>query len=230
MTTDIVVCTYNRLPLLKRTLAHIGERTVTPYRLLVIDDGSTEGNVEYVKGLQARGQVARALLRKTHAGISANLRAIAGITTSDPVVFTDDDVLCPQLNPDWLAQGLEAMQRYPRLGLCALNNPHCNVGRKRGQTEPGDPVTFCCNVPGTFVFVRRLLLALAQPGDDARSSVKQMCFAAARLGWRVGYLTHVYCQHTGVLSARNNRDLRREIELVTPLNGDTLEPPDEYKG
>ena len=45
MITDIVLCTRNRLPLLKRTLTYLFERTITPFRLHVIDDASTEGNV-----------------------------------------------------------------------------------------------------------------------------------------------------------------------------------------
>ena len=228
MTTDLVLCTRNRLPLLKRSLKYIFERTETPYILHVIDDASTDGSAAYIKSLHAEGKIADILLRKKCTGISANLRAIAWMTVSDPVVFTDDDVLCPRVNPDWLAQGLDAMQHFPKLGLLALNNPHCNVGNKRGKTKAGDPVTLCCNIPGTFVFVRRAVLASCQPADGIKSPVKELCIAAARSGWRVGYLTHVYCQHIGTISVRNRRDLSREIKLVLPINGDTLEPPNAY--
>ena len=228
--TDLVVMTRNRLPLLKRTLSYILERTVTPYRLRVIDDASTEGNAEYLRALHAEGKLASVAIHSRRVGIPAHLRALSAITASDPVVFTDDDVLCPLLSPDWLAQGLAAMRNHPRLGIMALNSPHCNVGGKRGRKEQAGAVTYCRNVPGTFVFVRRAVLERCAPDDGIASPVKEMCLTAAQRGWRVGYLTDVYCQHIGVVSARNQKNLSKELTLVLPSDPFTLEPPDAYKG
>jgi hypothetical protein len=229
MTTDIVVTTCDRLPLLSRTLAYIWERTTTPYRLHVIDDASTDATADYVGDLRYVGKLASVLLRYERMGISASLRVIGGMTTSDPVVFTDDDILCPRLEPDWLARGLEAMEQSPKLGLLALNSPQCNLDGKRGQTTPGDPVTLCRNVPGSFVFVRRAVLAGCRPPAGSRSPVKAMCKRATKQGWQVGYLTHVYCQHIGGVSVRTGKDWRGQLERVLPVDDDTLEPPDEYK-
>jgi len=230
MTTDIVVMTCERLECLMQTLRHIWDRTFTPYRLCVIDDASVEGNSTFVESLRNQGILDDALLRTERAGISENLRMIEALTTSDPVVFTDDDILCPQLDPDWLARGLEAMERFPGLGLLALNNPQCNVGGKRGQTTPGHLVTLCRNVPGSFVFARRAVLATCCPEDGVQSPVKEMCDRATAAGWQVGYLTHVYCQHIGIRSVRTGKNLSRLAELVLPIDGKTLEPPEEFRG
>jgi len=226
---DIVVTTCERLPLLKRTLEHIWERTTMPYRLQVIDDASSRDTAEYLRMLQAEGRVARVRLHTHRVGISAHLRTMERITTSDPVVFTDDDILLPRLEPDWLAQGLEAMAQFPELGLLALNTPGCNVRQSRGMVVPGDPVTLCRNVPGSFVFARRAVLATCCPPDGIQSPVKMMCRMAREHGWQVGYLTHVYCQHIGAISVRSSKDLSSELELVLPLDGDTLEPPEEFR-
>jgi len=225
--TDIVVTTCGRLPLLKRTLEYIWERTTTPYRLHVIDDASI--NAAYLKELRDQGQVASIRLHTERAGIAAHLRAIEKITVSDPIVFTDDDILCPRLEPDWLERGMQAMRWFPKLGLLALNNPQCNVDGKRGQTMPGKPVTLCRNVPGSFVFMRRAVLASCRPRDGTQSPVKAMCRLAARQGWQVGYLTDVYCQHIGSRSVRTGKDLSKQLELVLPIDGDTLEPPEEFR-
>ena len=225
--TDIVVTTCGRLPLLKRTLEYIWERTTTPYRLHVIDDASI--NAAYLKELRDQGQVASIRLHTERAGIAAHLRAIEKITVSDPIVFTDDDILCPRLEPDWLERGMQAMRWFPKLGLLALNNPQCNVDGKRGQTIPGKLVTLCRNVPGSLVFVRRAVLARCCPGDGVQSPVKAMCRLAARQGWQVGYLTDVYCQHIGSRSVRTGKDLSKQLELVLPIDGDTLEPPEEFR-
>ncbi|HUW30358.1 MAG TPA: glycosyltransferase [Planctomycetota bacterium] len=227
MTTDIVVTTCERLPLLKRTLAHIWERTITPYRLHVIDDASA--NADYITVLRDEGRVASVLLRPQRAGISANLRAISRITVSDPVVFTDDDALCPKLDPDWLARGLAAMRQFPKVGLLTLNNPQCAMDSKRGKETPGDPVTLCRNVSGQFVFVRRAVLTTCHPPDGVRSPVKVLCRMARAHGWQVGYLTHVYCQHIGSRSVRTGKNLSRLFEWVPPVDDDTLEPPEEFR-
>jgi hypothetical protein len=228
MTVDIVVTTCGRLPLLKQTLAYIRERTTSPYRLRVIDDAS--GNAKYVARLLRSGQIDDATLHKKRRGIPHQLRLIPSITTSDPVVFTDDDILCPLLEPDWLACGLEAMQEYPQLGLVALNSPQCNIGGKRGQTQPSGRVTFCRNVPGSFVFARRQVLETCRVPDGTRSPVKEMCRLAHRQGWEVGYLTHSYCQHIGEVSVRNGKRLTAELERVQPVDPITLAPPERYRG
>jgi len=226
------VTTCERLECLQQTLRHIWDRTTTSYRLHVIDDGSTEANADYVRGLLDEGRVASVLLRSERTGISSSLRAIGGITTSDPVVFTDDDILCPRLEPDWLARGLEVLEQFPGLGLLALNNPQCNVGgdKRRRKVEMGDLVTLCRNVPGSFVFARRAVLDTCCPPDGVQSPVKMMCRMARARGWQVGYLTHVYCQHIGTRSVRAGKDLTGLAELVLPIDGNTLEPPEGFRG
>jgi hypothetical protein len=227
---DIVVTTCERLPLLQQTLAHIWQRTVTPYRLRVVDDVSTEGNAEYLRAEYAAGRVASIHLHRRRVGIASHLRALEQITASDPVVVTDDDVLCPQLEPDWLARGLAALERFPDLGLLALNNPQCNLDGSRGPKTTMGGVTLCRNVGATFLFVRRAVLAACRVADGERSPVKRLCLLAAAAGWQVGYLSDVYCQHIGSVSVRTRHDLSAALALVAPVNPYTLEPADEYKG
>ena len=58
-----------------------------------------------------------------------------------------------------------------------------------------------------------------------------MCLRAARgEQWQVGYLTNVYCQHTGAISVRNSIDMSEYLEKVFPINSDTLEPPKQSRG
>jgi len=226
---DIVIATCERLPLLKRTLASIRERTTTPYRLHVIDDASTGKTSAWLRSL-APGRLASLTLRKRRLGIAANLRALAGLTTSDPVIYSDDDLLCPRLEPDWLARELAAMAKRPRLGILALNNPHCNIGDKRRRLKVDGEVTLCQRSPGGFQAIRRAVLAVAMPPDGLQSPVSAMAEAAMEQAWDVGYLTEVYCQHIGSVSVRNGRDLSRAMALVAPLDAETLEPPVEYRG
>ncbi len=229
MTTDLVILTCGRFDLFRHTLAHIRSRTSTPYRACVIDDhGGCEESLEELLGYV---QNVRLVSRLTRVGIAANMRTLQDVTTSDPIVCVDDDILCPELDPDWLARGLAEMAKRPMLGMLALNNPQANLGSgARHVIERGPDVTTCRNVGNTFLFIRRCLLGKIGPSDKERHPVKAMCLAATRLGYDVGYLTGVYCQHTGALSVRRKRDYTEGLRKVYPVNSDTLEPPKAYKG
>ena len=70
--TDIIVTTKDRLALLQQTLAHIYERTCSPYRLHVIDDASTDGTAKWLVGEYEAGRVHDLLLRGQWCGALAN--------------------------------------------------------------------------------------------------------------------------------------------------------------
>jgi len=228
VTTDIVILTCGRQRLFRRTLEHIQSRTSTPYRLCVMDDNS--GYTAYLEDLLRDGKIGSLVSRSERMGIAANLRTLQDVTTSDPIVYVDDDILCPKLDPDWLECGLTEMANRPQLGLLALNNPQANIGDRRHIIQRGAVVTTCRNVGGTFLFIRRSLLGKIGPSVKYRHSIKAMCLAAARQGYDVGYLAQVYCQHIGAVSVREkSRSYEDELREVYPINSDTLEAPDGYK-
>ncbi len=227
---DIVLATCERLDLLQRTLASIWRNTQTPYRLTVIDDASTTGNRDYVRGLYEEGKIAGCVLRPRRLGISANLRAIAELTRSELVVYCDDDQLCPNVTPDWLSRELAAMAARRTLGILSLNNPHANVrGDKRHRIGCDGTVTYCERSGGSYLCIRRHLLWRIVPGDGIRSPVSRMCARAIELGWQNGYLTETYTQHIGTVSVRNGVDLSGELKLLGAVDPETLEPREAYR-
>lgn len=233
--TDIVIGTHNRVPLLGRTLAHILGRTSSPFRLHVIDDASEDETRQLVLGL--RGAVASYHRYPERRGIIAHLAALLTLTASDPVVFTDDDVLCPDLSPDWLSRLLKIMDARPAVGVLALNNPQAHPlvrGDSRHITAREEDLVFCRNVGATFAAIRRNVLRSVRVPADHPSPMKALCIEAGRLGWSVGYLPGVYCQHLGIHSQRSADldpvDMAEDLGRVAPTNPKTLEPPEEYRG
>jgi len=230
MTTDIVIATQNRRALLKSTVGCIVERTHSSYRLMVIDDGSDREDAAYVQALRERRWVAYVLRRERPAGIAANLRQLLGVAKTDPFVFTDDDVLCPDVAPDWLARLQEAMACRPQLGILALNDPQCALNNSRGDLTPDGDVVMCRNVPGHLVLIRRAVLEAITVPDGVHSPVKRLCIDARNAGWQVGYLRDTYCQHIGRYSIRwHAKDYQSDLEQVLPVDGKTLEPPEAYR-
>jgi hypothetical protein len=50
MMFSIIIPTYNRRDLLERTLATVWSQTFTDFEVIVVDDGSTDGTVDFLKG------------------------------------------------------------------------------------------------------------------------------------------------------------------------------------
>lgn len=231
MITDIVVCTRNRLPLLKRTLTYLLERTTSPYRLHVIDDASTEENVAYLRGLLEAGAIVGLTTRRKSEPIGANWNAAALLAVSDVLVFTDDDILCPALDPDWLSRGLAAMARYRKMGLVALADP--SAAQAINVLGVAGPLTMCDRVGAHLAFIRRdLMRSIVIPPvggtlekieirHDSRRLDRAWCRAVWARGYSVAYMTGVYCQHIGIRSERNGDNL---TEREVAQHSDTLEP------
>ena len=238
--TDIVLCTKDRLGLLKQSLAHILERTRSPYRLFVIDDASSEGNAEYLQGLWANSKLAGLVLRREGQHIASNWNIAPRLAQSEVMVFTDDDLLCPNLEPDWMARGLAAMAAYRKLGMLALNNPACTAVHAITAIRRVGPITICDRVGAHLAFIRRDLMrqiVIPEVGgelcgmriqSDSRGLDRAWSRAIQRQGYAVAYLSDVYCWHIGSHSVRNGQDLSGRF--VTPIDEETLEPPHGMRG
>jgi len=109
---DIIVTTCGRLDYLKRTISRIIEATSSPYRLHIVDDGSDKEQKDYIYSLLDDGSVYGIMMRSEREGAMSAINIGSWMGFSDPLVFTDDDVLCPILSPDWLHRGAEAMRKH----------------------------------------------------------------------------------------------------------------------
>ena len=94
----VVIPTYNRLALLRATVSSVLAQTLTDFELLVVDDGSSDGTVEYLDGIDD-ARVRRISL--PHTGNVARARnAGAAQATGSILTFLDSDDL-------WLPRKLE---------------------------------------------------------------------------------------------------------------------------
>jgi glycosyltransferase involved in cell wall biosynthesis len=233
MITDIVISTYNRLPLLKRTLEYLYERTTSAFHLHVIDDASTEGNREYLQGLLDCGMLAGAVLRDKRTHVAMNWHTAAWLANSDILVYSDDDVLVPRLDPDWLSRGLAAMAQYPTLGMLALENPSALTSKAIKPIRQMGPLMLCDRVASHFAFIRRdLMRSIIIPAvgeklagipiySNGKMIDRAWSYAVRERGYLVAYLRGVYCQHIGLVSGRTGQDLS---QWDVPCDGETLEP------
>jgi GT2 family glycosyltransferase len=136
--TSIVIVTHNQVGYTRQCIDSIRERTDEPYELIVVDNGSTDGTVEWLKALreevigESRGRDAESAKSKSQRSDRNGPLGVTVITNSDNRGFpaaanqgiaaaTGRQILL--LNNDtvvttgWLKRMLRALYSHPRIGL-----------------------------------------------------------------------------------------------------------------
>ena len=86
----VVIPTYNRLAVLKKTLMYIGNQSIgrEQYQIIVVDDGSTDGTGEYLKTLNGIDY----FINETNKGRAVTRNTGIYLAKSDFLLFLDDDI------------------------------------------------------------------------------------------------------------------------------------------
>jgi hypothetical protein len=131
MRYSVIIPTRDRQALLARTLESVFAQTLQPAEIIVVDDGSSDGTVEFLASLGSRIRP----VQQRHRGPGAARNAGAAAASGDYLVFLDSDDL-------WLPWSLsafaEAVERYARPALV------CGCFR---QFADEDELADCRDVP-----------------------------------------------------------------------------------
>ena len=122
---DILYITFNRLAYTMETLPAMVENAGADFRLTIVDNGSTDGTVDYLKNFARRhGRLISSLrLLERNVGISRPTNEFWQASQAEFLGKVDNDTLCP---PGWLARLLEAHNSSRRLGV--VGGFHFNPG------------------------------------------------------------------------------------------------------
>ena len=125
-TTSVMLVTYNRLLLTQRMMASFFQTTTSPYHLIIVDNGSTDGTVEYLQQLQcdvlnlhfyAHCQNIDLQLNAQNKGIAIgrNQGLKLAAKYGDPFLATlDNDVELPM---NWLQQCIAIIEDNPQFEI-----------------------------------------------------------------------------------------------------------------
>jgi glycosyltransferase involved in cell wall biosynthesis len=100
---SVVVCTYNRAPSLRVTLAALDGQAIPGglrWELIVVDNGSTDETARVVQTFAASARVPVRYHREEQPGLSHARNAALALARGRVVAFTDDDV---RPDPTWVA-------------------------------------------------------------------------------------------------------------------------------
>jgi GT2 family glycosyltransferase len=123
---DIFVTCFLRQSFTEQTIKYLHERTKYPFRLFVIDNG---GNQEVLDEAVKQKLVFLVIRPSSNIGIHASWNLALAMAESDYFITSDNDILVPNLNPDWLEQmvGIMREREVDHLAALALQ-PHVFIG------------------------------------------------------------------------------------------------------
>jgi glycosyltransferase involved in cell wall biosynthesis len=88
-TFSVIIPTHNRLPLLEETLDSVWGQTFTDYEVIVVDNGSSDGTLDFLRGLEERVQ----LIAQANLGAGAGRNVGARHARGEYLAFLDSDDL-----------------------------------------------------------------------------------------------------------------------------------------
>ena len=117
---DIILLTWNRIELLKETLAQIENRTRYPYNLIVVDNFSQDGTQEFLRQETERGLIKTLILNDKNIGQTRAFNKAFDHVNSETFIVTQDDLLPPDLKPCWLEQMDAMLRKHPGHGAICM--------------------------------------------------------------------------------------------------------------
>lgn len=134
MTTSVMFVTYNRINLTKRTLENLYQTINVPYRLIIVDNGSTDGTIEWLQSLSNDHQLCQSVnihLNDANLGIAIGRNQCLKIADSfndDWLCTLDNDV---ELPVGWLKECIEIIEANPNfcIGVNMEGHPYPVITR-----------------------------------------------------------------------------------------------------
>ncbi len=214
MVSIILVC-HNQRSLTQKCLDSVLRHTTTPYELLLVDNGSTDGTLELLKsfGEQSGPQRTTILQNAENRGyIAACNQALAEVQGEFTLFLNNDTMATPQ----WL-EGLLAHMADPAVGLVGpMSNkvpaPQClpitdladrspdTVANERRSRFARQFLTVQ-RLSGFCLLVRKAVLDQIGPLDEQFGigffDDDDLCFRAADAGWKLRIALDVFVHHWG---------------------------------
>jgi len=193
---DLVTVTYFRKDLTKQCLERLFGCTKTSYRLTVVDNGSTDGTRELLMNWYKEGLIANLILLDRNYGLEYVRNTALRHLHSEYCVFFDNDLLCPDLKPDWLIQELALLKKHPEYGCIALR-PQILVGARNNLWDGVSEIIENNHVGATFMMFKTSLLKEVKWDDQFTNRVADWRLGdiLKSRGLKMGWTQFIYCNH-----------------------------------
>lgn len=123
-TVAVVIPIYNCALYVEEALRSIEAQTRRPERVVVVDDGSTDGSGRIVAQFATRSNLPLTIITQQNRGIAGARNAGVGLCEEDLIAFLDGD---DTFYPTFLERAATALARHPELLLCFLDRDVVDV-------------------------------------------------------------------------------------------------------
>jgi len=126
----IVLQTYNRVEYSMQVIPSLYTHILYPHYVVVVDNGSTDGTVEYLKFAQQQGLIKEIVFNNENKGISEaknqGLEVVSRISKEDNIEFiciTDNDIIPPFIREKGcvLQHIVDLMTKNQVIGMCGVD-------------------------------------------------------------------------------------------------------------
>ncbi len=111
---SIVILTHNQLEHTRKCLESLEELTPEAHELILVDNGSTDGTVDFLKDFQKSRSAAKVIFNLSNRGFSAGNNQGLAVAEGDFVLLLNNDTV---VTPQWLGRLLSVFERYPEVGI-----------------------------------------------------------------------------------------------------------------
>lgn len=118
---DIIILTYQRLYFLKEVIDEIKNRTIYPYRLIVVDNGSTDGTREWIQEMYKQGKIWKYVFTKENLFMTEAFTKGLELVESKYFITTQDDLVPPKVSPCWLTQEVQLLDKHKEFVSISMN-------------------------------------------------------------------------------------------------------------
>jgi len=194
---DICIVTFNRLNFSTECIEKIALRTRTPHRIIVVDNGSTDGTAEWIADT---GIIDKKILLRENKGIHYAWNLALLHVKSDYFVCCDNDILCPDLRPvDWLGQLWDLIENYPQYAAISAR-PQVLVGEPGDMFDVDKPIVDRPHVGASLRIMRADAVRRAGGWEkttrpERNHEERWICSRLKKLNFSVGYAKDIRCWH-----------------------------------
>ncbi len=112
--TSLIVLTFNGLEHTKRCLDSIQAYTPEPYELIIVDNASTDGTVEFLREYSEKHEAILVIANRRNRGFAGGMNQGIGAAKGGVVVLMNNDLIVTE---GWLPRLHEPFRQFPDCGL-----------------------------------------------------------------------------------------------------------------
>lgn len=201
MEISIVMVTWNRQEITEEAIRAIAKNTITPSRLIVIDNDSDNPMKVRLRELQEQGFIHRLVELHENKGLEPAKNIGMQYVESDLFISTDNDCLPMKVDKDgdWLSKLVNLMSQYPEYGAISCRTQvMVGSGNIYDGHEDEDVVEFPW--PGGSLRIMRTNLINEIGGwrNEVPSRGQEERYIGEKIrefGYTTGFATKVKCYH-----------------------------------